>query len=241
MDQAQPVPGETKQEFQPYSSSKLPLILIGLALILAAGFGGAYLGKFLYAPKTPAGGPATIQTTPTGTPSMMPTIDPIASWKTYTNTQYGFSFRHPNLDDFTDTVGIAGPQEITNPKPVVQFADKSTITMPNTDAAFDGFAVYVVPNSKKYTLSEYVRSQREALTKMFKEFRGSGYNDQTQESSFIIDNQQTVLLTNTGDHVERVYVIYPDSQKFLVIGKIQTNVNFKNTFDQILFTFRFLK
>lgn len=48
---------------------------------------------------------ATIPSTPTqsgvlpknlDTPSAVPTLDPTANWKTYTNTKFGFEFKYPN-------------------------------------------------------------------------------------------------------------------------------------------------
>lgn len=79
-----------------HSSSKLPLILIGLLLILAAGVGGVYLGKYLYGSNPPAGGPAETKATPTGTPPATPTIDPTAGWKTYIDKQSEFLIKYPD-------------------------------------------------------------------------------------------------------------------------------------------------
>ncbi len=211
--------------------SKFLLWVLGGILLLGVGVvAGVLLSKHLYSKPT-------LLPTPSPAAEVIATPNPTANWKTYSNTQHNFRFKHPNLDDLTNTIGIAGPQDTTNLKPVVQFANKSTI-MPGTDAAFDGFAVYVVPNPQKYTLSQYVNSQKQSLTTMFKQFRGSDYNDQTLETSLTVGNQQAILFTNTGDHVDRVYVSFPNNQQFLVIGKVQLNNN--NTFDQILSTFKFL-
>lgn len=71
------------------------LIFIILALV-AAGFVGImfYVGKIT--PKPP---PEVVTLTPSPTPSPSP-IDETASWKTYTNTKYGFSFKYPNSDNW---------------------------------------------------------------------------------------------------------------------------------------------
>ncbi len=222
---------------KPHRLFVLSLVIGGAVILLAGLIGGFYLAK------KQSTLPLVVKTIPTVTPSLSPTPvtqDETANWKTYSNTQYGFSFKHPNLDDLTNTIGIAGPQDTTNNlKPVVEFADKTTIKMPNTDAAFDGFAIYVVSNSQKYTLSQYIELQKKSLTIMSEEFQGSSYVDQTQQLSLSVGNQQAVLLTNTGDHVDRVYIGFPDNSQFLVIGKIQSNNRFNDTFNQILSTFKF--
>lgn len=75
---------------------KLSLILIGLVLILASGFGGIYLGKYLYAPTPSAGGSETTKATPTNTPFATSTPDPTADWKTYISSDKKYSFRYPS-------------------------------------------------------------------------------------------------------------------------------------------------
>lgn len=85
-------------------SSKLPLILFGIVLILSAGLGGLYLGKYLYGPKTPA-----VSISPIVVPTATPTPDPTANWKTYTNSKLGFTFQYPTelvfLSDGLDNGG----------------------------------------------------------------------------------------------------------------------------------------
>lgn len=95
MDQGQSISQKTSQELQPQPSSRLPLILIGFVLILAAGAGGVYLGKYLYGPKAPQIATNVPPTPSAGRLTASPTTDPTSNWKTYTNGKYDYSLKHP--------------------------------------------------------------------------------------------------------------------------------------------------
>ena len=94
--------------------SKLLLISGRVLLIVLVGLGGFFLGKILSQPKTPP--PSTISqlsptstsspTPPTQIPTPTPTTDPIANWKAYTNTKYGYSIKYPA--DWTEQLKCEG-------------------------------------------------------------------------------------------------------------------------------------
>lgn len=83
--------------------SNLPFVLIVIVVSLIAGIGGIFLGKNLNTSKTAVPTvtvPTIIVIKPTVAPTVgqtvIPTVDPIANWKTYTNTTYGFEFKYPD-------------------------------------------------------------------------------------------------------------------------------------------------
>lgn len=93
--------GDALQNQPKKSLPKWPLVIVGVILLATLLTGTYLLGKNQSGNPKPAS--KTVQTaTPTTTPtpidSPKPTaqaVDPTANWKTYTNTESGFSFRYP--------------------------------------------------------------------------------------------------------------------------------------------------
>jgi len=85
--QTQPVnvPPQTK------SSNKLLMVIGILSLLLLTLGGGYYVSQVQTTKPTPTLTPIT-----TVSPSPIPTIDPTANWKIYSNQLYGFSFKYPS-------------------------------------------------------------------------------------------------------------------------------------------------
>jgi hypothetical protein len=82
---------------------KIMMIAFGFLFISALIVGGYYL--FTLFTKDDSSSPAQPnQTQESGTSTPIPTVDPTANWKSYTNTKFGFSFRHPA--DWTHNMGI---------------------------------------------------------------------------------------------------------------------------------------
>src|SRR5690554_2175959 len=106
------------------STKKAFFISLGIAFVLTSIVFSLYFIKQQELNKT------TVQNTAT------------AGWKTYENTEYGFSFKHPNLSQ--DCCSISGPLS-GNPKMLGTFADSSTGT-PGGDSPFNGFSVAIEPN-----------------------------------------------------------------------------------------------
>lgn len=99
------VPGPVKTN----PVKKILFLAIGFLVLSALIVGGYYLFTLFTKDKTPS----TPEPTPraqsqTSTP--IPTIDPMASWSSYANTKYGFSFKFPT--DWTHNVGPGGGVEI---------------------------------------------------------------------------------------------------------------------------------
>lgn len=87
---SQPLTPEVVSPKKSFFSGKLLLLLIAILILILAG-GGTYLALALKSKPQPA--PIVSKITPTSTPT--PTPDPTASWKTYTNTKYGYSLKYP--------------------------------------------------------------------------------------------------------------------------------------------------
>lgn len=85
----QPTPPAIPPSSKSFFSGKLLLLIVAILLLIFAG-GGTYLA--LNSKNKPA--PVVSKFTPTSAPT--PTIDPIASWKTYTSKQARYSFKYPN-------------------------------------------------------------------------------------------------------------------------------------------------
>jgi hypothetical protein len=82
---------------------KILMIAFGFLFISALIVGGYYL--FTLFTKDDASSTAQpTQTQESGTSTPIPTVDPTANWKLYSNTKYGFSFKHPA--DWTHNMGI---------------------------------------------------------------------------------------------------------------------------------------
>ncbi len=96
--QTPPVESSPTQQIPPQSpksflSNKLILVAVILLIVLLAG-GGAY---FVLNTKSKSQ-PVISKTTPTSIPASAPSLtpDPTANWKTYTDSQNGFSFKYPS-------------------------------------------------------------------------------------------------------------------------------------------------
>ena len=106
----------------------------------------------------------TATETPSPIPSTTPTLAPsitnaptmISGWGIYTDPIYGFSFQYPTSNQ--TCCSISGPMT-GEVQPIITLADEAT-TIPNTDAPFDGFAIYVVTNSNGLTLPQSMLNKR---------------------------------------------------------------------------------
>jgi len=83
------------------SPSKLPLILVGLVLVLSAGAGGIYIGKYLYSSKVQPTSLAEVSTDLSTIPSPgviknIPVVNmDVDNWKQFSLTDIGLTFKYP--------------------------------------------------------------------------------------------------------------------------------------------------
>lgn len=176
-----------------------------------------------------------IQPQPTSSPTLSATaiVDPTANWQTYTNAKYGFSFRHPNLDD--KCCRIAGPAT-GNIVFSMTFADPST-AIQGTNAPFVGLSISVVTNISSF--EDYISQEKTALNQQYQAMDGSDPNHQGLATSTALAGQSGYILSGySWDDINRYYIPFPNSSNVLVIG-LGTKAPDNYTYDEILSTFQF--
>ena len=174
--------------------------------------------------------------TPTPTPSL--SADPTSSWKTYNNEFWGISFRYP---DFNATCcGISGATT-GNPVMLITLADNTTV-VPNTDAPFDGIALYGIPNNGNLTLDQYVEKEKAIFLADFKSMADPGKVNQGKTIKTTIAGQPALVLTNySWDGITRTYFKTNANSFIFEISKKEKSPNHFVSYDQILSTFKFTK
>ncbi len=185
---------------------------------------------------------------PTGTPGVVPTATTLAlektevptsgpAWALYENLEYGFEFQHPNLAG--ECCRSEGPQ-YGNFAWVVTFALEETV-LPGTDKLFDGLSLHNVENSEGLSLEEYLELEIAAQKGLYETRLGEEAPDVGTEGAITLDGQEGKLIAGYAwDGSERIYVPFPNSQRFLVITKIEAlDGSFLDTFAMILASFRF--
>ena len=187
-----------------------PIIVLFLVILATIGC-FAYRNKLL---KT------NVLPTPTATPN------PMAKWMTYTNTKYNFSFKFPG--NFVGQGSISGPATGTLDS-LRSFTDPNTLHEGTSDP-FNGFSLYVVTRLGTTNFDKYIG--REIAAMNIAKYTG-------------MKNPIKVQLTNGAALVSKdgnqayYYLPTPNKKMIVVFAYLQTDVSFKQTFDQILSTFRF--
>ncbi len=163
--------------------------------------------------------------------------DETASWKEYISSKFGFTFRHPNFDD--KCCGLAGAVS-DSPELVVTLANKS-IVIPNTDAPFDGIAIYIVPNENDSSLDQYIEKEKKALYDQFKIMADANQVHKGQILKTSIAGQPAITLINySWDGITRTYLKHKNTKTIIEISKKEKSLNHFNDYDQILSTFKFI-
>ncbi|MEK7611682.1 MAG: hypothetical protein AAB486_04930 [Patescibacteria group bacterium] len=239
-------PVKPNRPFLPVAAVLAVLLLTGLA------FGSYQLGKSrVSAPGTntendttaPGTGSATISAT-VPNPSLIPVVpaDPTAGWKIYTNSQYGFSFKHPEYFN-SACCGLSGPI-LGKPEKILVLADPKTV-MPNTDKPFDGFGIYVdtpeVDLNMLEGFSSYIYGQKGSLIKNYQDMMDKEPAN-TKSGFIMVSGRKGESLQGYTWWAEKIiYVPFPDNKNVLVIVKGDASKgSFDAVFDQILATFKFL-
>ena len=223
-DQPQPTIPSTPPVSPVVPSSKpksRSMLLVGGIVILGIGFTiGLFFDKNPYLT-------SQISPTPTPSPAEVSTKegDPTANWKTYTNSDFSFSFQYS--PSFGNQGLIAGP--FTGRSEFLQSFSNPLTIREGTDAPFDGFSLYVVMDMNTDSFDQYLRNELKIMNENeFSRMQGA------RQQSF---SGGTALVTNTQGYY---YLPTPDKQKLVVFVYLQANASFKPTFDQILSTFKFV-
>lgn len=164
-------------------------------------------------------------------PQPSPTSDTAANWKTYTNTKYGFSFKHPNL---ISGVGIGWPLT-GDPERIIVLAEKDSV-VEESDVPFNGFAISIEPNTRNFSLEQYVFIEAEAVKSHYTcaVFKGIENID--------VNSIKGVRITCEENHgfLDEFVFMFPDTKQILIFARLsKTKGSFEATFNKILSTFKF--
>lgn len=162
---------------------------------------------------------------PTNSPIPTTTPDPTADWETYTNTTYGFSFKYPKILSGTEA-GVAAPYTGIS-KDIQSFSDPSTI-LPNSDASFDGFSLYVVTDPLAANFEDYLSKEKAAMDDSPMPFMAGATRENFENG-----------VSYTKDHMSYYYLPSENNEIIVVFAYVQQNSLFKTTFKEILSTFKF--
>ncbi len=210
-------------------SSNTRLIVLFSALILI--FSGAT--GFLYYQNQQLKSMLATYQAPSPTPTATP--DPTANWKTYTDTKYNFTFKYPNNIREVEG-GVSGPTN-GSPKHLASFSDPTTV-MEGTDAAFDGFSVYIASINNK-TFEEYIRkekSDRENRDVVNWDATGSSIRSMYQYS----EKSWVALNGPAFPNITVYYLALPDGKNIISFARSNKTKEFLVVFNQVLSTFTFL-
>jgi len=164
-------------------------------------------------------------------PSPVVMVDPTNGWKTYTNSDYKFSFMYPS--------GYGNDGTVQSPytgiyKNVIAVSDPASIQQA-TDVPFDGFNVYVVSDMKATDFSQYMANEVTALQNSpygLDSVKGNGKQAVTVNgtSGYFIDVNSFLRL---------YYLPTSDGNNVVVFSRSMGSTSFSTTFDQILNSFKF--
>ena len=192
------------------------LILIVIILIILLGASGTYLA--LNSKPKPA--PTISKVPPTSTPTQI--SGPTASWKTYTNSNAGYSFKYPN--DY---------QIMENQKKSV---DGVTVSTPNTTTILSPVLSGLNTNMQigiHYENGAVNLSEIEVAKKLELNINGSPYTINGKGGFIFVD-------TPLGPYGSTIIYITANNKSYTFTIESQTSyAQYKQYLDQILSTFKF--
>lgn len=197
-----------------------PFVLIGILLLLLIVGGAYYLGKSSLPAGAPLPSPASTAIS-TPTPS---TTDPTANWKTYTNSENGYTIKYPN-DLF---VRLVCPKE------------ELDLTLRNPNDKREEIQADSCGRDVRYTVEMHTYAKRPEEPQSDKD-----YHIDKEEITIggIKADKYVYTLINRGTTApfsswfESVLVTRGDKSYGIYLG----NIKLQDTFDQILSTFKFTK
>ena len=238
-----------QESAQGKESNKWLIVGLGIFALIALGIAGIFAYQNYQLKKQverPSSGLEVIPTkalqpTPTSTvsvPSPTPAVDPTASWTTYLNSKFGYSFKYPSTWEPNRGPGNLSDEELSNQRDI-DFYDPS---LPGEDPG-TGFIVMVNELNAMGTNKE-CGDLEDCFTKTFSWL----------EEEITIDKQTTSFLGEPAITFtyQRKTALYSQSWKYLyfLFRNNAYNVHIStesgrekaifNLFDQILSTFQFV-
>lgn len=220
-----PVQSVLENPVEPRKKFSLKIIILLIVILLVAG--GVYAGMQIGRKQTASNEIVTdteITNIPVSKPTVVPTIDETANWKTYRNEKYGFEMKYP--DNW-----------------IVNIADDSIRfqTFPEPSPGYGGF-----PGGKndiQISLSVKANSEGLDLEKFFaKQSLGRIVKS---KQSIVLGNISGIIATYDEEVGAGMSEVYSVANNFLIEGIVfcgSNDVKEKaiSIFDQILSTFKFL-
>lgn len=206
----------------PKPNSVLPYIVV---MVLAAISAGAF---YFYNQNTELKTQLASVSSPSPKTNTTNSTDLLSDWQVYTNSKYGFTFKFPG--NLGHQGAVAGPSSGTSDV-IESFSDPKTIRE-GTDAPFDGFSVYVVTDLKANSFDKYIDNEIKAMD-------SSEYSKMQNAKKLTFD--KGVVLTSTNADMAYYYLPTEDGENVIVFAYIQANTSFKNIFDQIISTVKFMQ
>ena len=163
--------------------------------------------------------------------TVIPNTQPEDPFITYSNKNYGLSFKHPKLD--TNCCSAPKP-------PVGDFATLGTFALPSKQSkAFDGFGLYIEENTQNINFSTYLENQKKALLDDFKLVNGVEAEN-SKDDLIIINDKEARKLSNYAWWGDVIYIQLPNRPEIVVLSKVDyLSGSFDELFDGIISTFRF--
>lgn len=207
---------------------KLLIVAVVVVILLIA----SSVSAFYLLPKQAKVQPKSVeQIVPTQSPS--PTLNPTVNWKTYTNSQYGISFKYPNYLRECCAISIS-PNEGTSKNTIVKPITLGEVGENELGSGrrFNGLVVGIDTNTSNESFLNYFNEQKQELKNVT--------NQDSTESNVKVGILSGKMLQNYSPFGGTIlYASFPNSKNVLVIGKTEASEGSFKDFDQILSTFKF--
>lgn len=158
-----------------------------------------------------------------------------ANLEQFVSDTYSFTFQYPaDWDEKCCRIGGTAPTA----KHLVTLAEPKTVTA-NTDAPFNGFAVFVEENPAKLKFRDYVESEKKRMTHLRQESApltsGPGI-----ERGYVVGGREGVLLRGYLEFNQSfIYIPLSENRILIVVANLQQQVRWDHMLGNIFATFRF--
>ena len=204
----------------------MSFLMLFLGILLGA---GGLWGYQYWSAKQVAPTPSPVAT-PTPEEAILPTPNITAINGIFTDKTDKFLFKYPtSLSVVTEDIAGVSPPFTGNPQFIVTLTDNSS--MPGTDAAFNGFSIYLMSDLNGLSFKDYLNQEVQT-----EKDSPRGISD--TKITYMTVNGLQVAFINPESSVRRYFIDLPNN-KVISINVIYTTSKFLNTIDQILSTFKF--
>lgn len=166
------------------------------------------------------------------TPAATASPDPTADWETYTNTKYGYEIKYPNIwraDSLSQGTMGTGSVESTGVDDFLQISLSGQL-IPSLNINIE-------------TIITSLEKEIEKKIKIMNTSHNPDYKNIKQYEKELNGTKVLVLESDRGDfHTKTNYFSSLNNKYFILVEQIDnTDVEYKETLDQILSTFKFIE